>query len=566
MKRTHLQNLSREELIREAEGVGVPRPRVLTQAELVDEILQRTVTSERERSRSRGWLGRARDLLATVVEKGLHLPDAAAAIRSGSKGWPPAPPPIATVTLAEIYAAQGHLARAVAVLDDVLAREPEHQEAAELRERFRTQIARSEAASAAPAAAPKRDGQDRENEIAKDVGTSDEASPQIANTGFSEPSQGLDASAASNAQAASIDAANKDVTSPESQIATAPAGDESDSQVVATTDTAAPRTADADAAPEEAQAAPDGAAVVSDISASAAIVEPSSEVDASASPTEKGVSDATADDDAEAPAPLPERYDVDEVVALAVDPSTFYVYWEVRATTFAHMIALGPSGSMALRVVAITPGWDGPIVETRDILIDALFGDRFVHHVRPRADVRVSVGWLEGEKFDPIAVGTEVSAPRAFASAGGPSVQGAPLNLSDGLHALEGGSHRAVQLYASRTERARSANVVAEQRGGESVATGFVPRELSGHTIDPAPERQRAGWIWVPSSSLVLAKGADGATSLSSTDGGYWVRTEEVTRGWGGASEVAPRWGGASEVAPRWGGASEVAPRWGGAS
>src|SRR6185295_10425562 len=103
MQRQHLQKLSREELIREAERVGVARPRVLTQAELVDEILKRTASSDRDRARARGWLGRARDLLANVVEKGLHLPDAAAALRGGSKGWPPPPPPLPTVTLAEIY-------------------------------------------------------------------------------------------------------------------------------------------------------------------------------------------------------------------------------------------------------------------------------------------------------------------------------------------------------------------------------------------------------------------------------------------------------------------------------
>ncbi len=40
------------------------------------------------------------------------------------------------MTLAEIYAAQGHLERAIAVLDEVLTREPEHAEAHGLRARF----------------------------------------------------------------------------------------------------------------------------------------------------------------------------------------------------------------------------------------------------------------------------------------------------------------------------------------------------------------------------------------------------------------------------------------------
>ncbi|MEZ4301300.1 MAG: tetratricopeptide repeat protein [Polyangiaceae bacterium] len=159
MQRHTLQKLSREDLIREAERAGVPRPRVLTQAELIDEILKRTAASDRDRSRSRGWLGRARDLLATVVEKGLHLPDAAAAIRTANRGWPPPPPPLPTVTLAEIYAAQGHLERAVQVLDEVLRRDPEHEEARELRARFAEQIARS-AGSAPPAGAREHDEAD----------------------------------------------------------------------------------------------------------------------------------------------------------------------------------------------------------------------------------------------------------------------------------------------------------------------------------------------------------------------------------------------------------------------
>src|SRR5262245_58241173 len=130
MQRRDLEGLTREELIARAERLGVSRPRVLTQPELIDEILSRTHKTERERSKARGWLGRARDLLASVVERGLHLPDAAKSVRSaGAQRVPSAPPPLPTVTLAEIYAAQGHLDRAVGVLDEVIAREPDHEEA-----------------------------------------------------------------------------------------------------------------------------------------------------------------------------------------------------------------------------------------------------------------------------------------------------------------------------------------------------------------------------------------------------------------------------------------------------
>ncbi|HEY4102950.1 MAG TPA: tetratricopeptide repeat protein, partial [Polyangiaceae bacterium] len=71
-------------------------------------------------------------------EAGLNLPDAAALIRGeGARDgdWK-GPPPVATVTLAEIYAAQGHLERALKMLDEVLAKEPDHDPARALRDRL----------------------------------------------------------------------------------------------------------------------------------------------------------------------------------------------------------------------------------------------------------------------------------------------------------------------------------------------------------------------------------------------------------------------------------------------
>src|ERR1700733_10212708 len=143
MERQDLERMNREQLIAQAERLGIPRPRVLTQPELIDEIIARTTKGERERAKARGWLGRARDLLATVVEKGLHLPEAARALRREERPWPAPPPPLPTVTLAEIYAAQGHLERAIAVLDEVLGREPDHREGKAMRERLTEQAQRA---------------------------------------------------------------------------------------------------------------------------------------------------------------------------------------------------------------------------------------------------------------------------------------------------------------------------------------------------------------------------------------------------------------------------------------
>jgi hypothetical protein len=82
------------------------------------------------------WLGKARRLLASVVERGLHLPEAATLIRGGLPVRPfsSGPPPVATVTLARIYAAQGHLVRAIGILDEVLVSDPDHELARSLRD------------------------------------------------------------------------------------------------------------------------------------------------------------------------------------------------------------------------------------------------------------------------------------------------------------------------------------------------------------------------------------------------------------------------------------------------
>ena len=132
-----LEKLSRDELIGHARKLGVSRPELLTRVELTDEILRLTIADEGRRKKARGWLGVARDLVASVVERGLELPEAAKIIRGEtdlSEG--PAQRPVATVTLAEIYAAQGHLDRALSMVEEVLSKEPEHETAKRLRLRF----------------------------------------------------------------------------------------------------------------------------------------------------------------------------------------------------------------------------------------------------------------------------------------------------------------------------------------------------------------------------------------------------------------------------------------------
>jgi hypothetical protein len=143
MDRGELEDLDRESLVVKAQAAGIRRARILTRPELIDELLRLDPSADEAQLRkSRGFFGRARDLVARVVERGLHLPDAADRIRTLALGTVPPPVPrtepqaMPTVTLAEIYAAQGHRGRALETLRRVLEREPDHAAAQALLRRL----------------------------------------------------------------------------------------------------------------------------------------------------------------------------------------------------------------------------------------------------------------------------------------------------------------------------------------------------------------------------------------------------------------------------------------------
>ncbi|HEU4411685.1 MAG TPA: DUF4912 domain-containing protein [Polyangiaceae bacterium] len=312
MDRPSFETLSRDELIARARASGVARPEVLTRAELVDELLRRSSADAPTRARARGFFGRARDLIATVIERGLHLPEAAQRIRNPVPvDEDPAPPaPVATVTLAEIYAAQGHLERALSVLDELLRSEPDHAQARALSSRLRT----------GPAPTP---------------------SPEDP-----RPAEG-----------------------PPGELGSSPAAD---------------------------------------LAAAQAEVE----VAALGESEPPGPGKRPMLDDA----PLPERYDVDEAVVMPVDPTTAFVYWELREATLARARQLAPQGRLAIRLFVETATWEGVVSMTRDILADAAVGDYFVFGLPEGAVLRASIGWLVGESFQPVATGPAYHAPP-----GGPS-------------------------------------------------------------------------------------------------------------------------------------------------
>jgi hypothetical protein len=201
MTRAELDSLDREALIVRAEQAGVSRARILTRPELVDELLLRSsAAGDKRAARARGFFGRARDLLARVIEQGLHLPDAAERVRTFATVLP-APTrssaaALPTVTLAEIYAAQGHRGRALDTLRHVLEREPEHAAASTLLR----QLEDASYTVPSPPLPPEHD----EGEAAMDAndGESNE-STDSAEFGAAAAALAFDASAASDTEAPS---------------------------------------------------------------------------------------------------------------------------------------------------------------------------------------------------------------------------------------------------------------------------------------------------------------------------------------------------------------------------
>jgi hypothetical protein len=315
MNRMELERLDREALIARAAEAGVTRAGILTRSELVDELLLRSAADEATKARTRGFFGRARDLLARAVERGLHLPDAADRIRT--LGAAPAqrraaPVALPTVTLAEIYAAQGHRDRAIETLDGVLTREPDHAAARSLL-------------------------------------------TQLKDASYPVPQPRLP---------------------PEPESVWPPV--ESDSEnfsVMPSSHTARP--VPLDDKPPEGQA-----------------------IDAAREPAH------LLDD-----APLPPRYDVDECVAIPVDPRTLYVYWEVRERTLEYIGIARPDGTIVLRVLVVEPTWEGPRSIVRDHQVGATLGDLFVRDLSPGCVVRTAIGWKHGDVFMPIAHSPALEAP-----------------------------------------------------------------------------------------------------------------------------------------------------------
>ena len=312
--KAELLSLSRDELIAHATAAGVPSPGEKTRADLVDTIAGLAPSpASQPPSKARGFFGRARALIAKVVEKGLHLHgaevlrDAVAIVERTVRA------PLPTVTLARIYLSQGHEARAKEVLEQVLALDPTDAEA-------RAFLATLTTASTI--------------QPPSDVGGSATAPPERA--------------------AASVTPALEEVQA-------TPIPDPPPSGPVVAVDVAA--------------LAPQGSG-------------PKSMLD---------------------DAPLPVRYGVDEAVVMVVDPTTAYLYWEVRPETVARLRERAPQGRLVVRLELEI---DGATVY-RHVYPEAEMGDVFLERLPDGAILRASLGFLDPRGFFPVAEGQETATPPA---------------------------------------------------------------------------------------------------------------------------------------------------------
>jgi hypothetical protein len=370
-----LDSLSRDELIQRARSIGAQRPEVLTRVELKDEIIRLSEDDENARRQARGWLGVARDLVAGVVEQRLSLPDAAAFIR---KRVPMTAvvlgPPVATVTLAEIYASQGHLRRALKMLDEVLENEPEHLAAQELRDRLRSRLEETGAEDESSAEEP--------GEL---------ESPIVA--AVPEP-EAPAAAAAPEPEAPAV----ADSAEPE-----APAAPLRPTDVSSLTPEPEPSTA---AEPEELEhrtpgepAAP-GDAAVAEPAEPAYAVEPARRTEDRAEPSE-----VMGAEPPEAAEPVPEP--TIDAVMWWTDAAGLHVYWEVTPETAEHA-RTELEAPLSVKLVELVPGWEKTERIEREVLADAVTGHETLEPLAPGAVVRAALGARSRGRWVPLALGVEL--------------------------------------------------------------------------------------------------------------------------------------------------------------
>jgi hypothetical protein len=384
-----LERLSREQLILKARVLGVERPELMTRVELRDEIVRRSEPDIAQQKRARGFLGVARDLVASVVEAGLNLPDAAALIRGDNNReahWK-GPPPVATVTLAEIYATQGHLDRALRMLDEVLLKEPDHDAARALRTRLATATdlpvapvrrrQRISFADNAPInAQPVEPASDSVPETisASTPEPDSERTPQVDSTPTVEPEATLNFAPAS-----------APAPQPEPTLDFAPAADPAQAD---TTSSAAPLP-------------PEPAPAITPVPVPVPVPTPA--VAAMPAP-------------AVAPAPASPH---PSLLTLALAGQR-QIYWELPAESLNALRAHSPSGRPLVRVVSFRTRGGRVERHSTDVTPDSEVGFAVLPNLRADAVIRAVLGWETEGRFMPYLVASDLPSGTPSARRAGP--------------------------------------------------------------------------------------------------------------------------------------------------
>ena len=80
-----------------------------------------------------------------------------------------------------------------------------------------------------------------------------------------------------------------------------------------------------------------------------------------------------------------------------------YVRWSVSWATIGALLGAMPGGRFVVRAHVVTPSWDEPDAETRDLIIDPDEEQVTLVGLSEPSVVRVAVGWLDGPTFVPLA-------------------------------------------------------------------------------------------------------------------------------------------------------------------
>lgn len=413
--------LSRLQLLELAQSLRVSDADVMTRAELRAAIDKARRPEPKPAAEPVTWVSVARRLIASIVEQGLNLPDAAALIRGDTKlSTPPkAPPPVATVTLARIYAAQGHLERAIKTLDEVLTSDPDHDLARQLRQQLltrlderRAQAASAPSAGASPESAFGADAEEKDDVLPPAPGLVDDERAEGIGAAAAEADAGVEAdadaaaAAVTAAAAAVVEAAVAAMVALSSPPAAEASGDEAGVDEELAPDTSAtPHLPPSTPVPASgSDSAPVSEAVASGIVPQSAVPEsaaPESAAVSGPAPSTNGEARAARVANDASPPPFSSS---PQLIVIETNTPTAYLYWE---------LGISPGAASAadphwISVVVHSPNGAGSRRQQRSFPVSRATGALRLLGLPPAAVVRAKLTRESTAAARPLAIASNV--------------------------------------------------------------------------------------------------------------------------------------------------------------